>query len=321
MAALYRIRDGLSAVVPACVTPAPMPRCWPLPPSGELVTKDGILKQTNRLLAQAQPTQEMLSQLYTEYLALPALFDVVFPSEIDPNKTLAASMQTELLSLVNRIALQEEGDLRTLFSTQHDLGRCQSGAFLWVACSPRVTPFSARCCRRRPSRRDPHHRRADGAQQSTESNLAYVAGALRSRTPAVRHDSAASAEHTAHRRQQQHGYTDAAREARSASQESRVLGLSSDDGSLWAWGWKTSIASAASDDRRHGTRHRRCGRPRWHDVPWRTRARLASGSRSAGDELPGDAALPLRIGADSRPPKSESFSSRSTRASATEATS
>jgi len=85
---------------------------------GELVTKDGILKQTNRLLAQAQPTQEMLSQLYTEYLALPGLADVVFPPEIDPKKTLAASMQSEVLSLVNRIALQEAGDLRTLFSTR-----------------------------------------------------------------------------------------------------------------------------------------------------------------------------------------------------------
>ena len=86
--------------------------------SGELVTRDGILKQTNRLLAQAQPTQEMLSQLYTEYLALPGLSAVAFPPEIDPNKTLAASMQTEVLSLVNRIALQEAGDVRTLFSTR-----------------------------------------------------------------------------------------------------------------------------------------------------------------------------------------------------------
>ena len=60
----------------------------------------------------------MLSQLYTEYLALPGLFDVVFPAEMDPKKTLAASMQTEVLSLVNRIALQEAGDLRTLFSTR-----------------------------------------------------------------------------------------------------------------------------------------------------------------------------------------------------------
>jgi hypothetical protein len=85
---------------------------------GELVTPDGILKQTNRLLAQAQPTAEMVSNLYSEYLELIALASVDFPADVDPQKTLAASMTTEILSLVNRIALQESGDMRTLFSTR-----------------------------------------------------------------------------------------------------------------------------------------------------------------------------------------------------------
>jgi hypothetical protein len=85
---------------------------------GELVTVDGISKQTNRLLAQAQPTQEMVSLLYGEYLDLIALSGVDFPADIDPQNTLAASMTTEVLSLVNRIALQESGDMRTLFSTR-----------------------------------------------------------------------------------------------------------------------------------------------------------------------------------------------------------
>jgi hypothetical protein len=85
---------------------------------GELVTPDGILKQTNRLLSQAQPTQEMVSQLYAEYLDLIALAGVEFPADVDPQSTLAASMTTEVLSLVNRISLQESGDMRTLFSTR-----------------------------------------------------------------------------------------------------------------------------------------------------------------------------------------------------------
>jgi hypothetical protein len=85
---------------------------------GELASTDGILKQANRLLAQTQPTQEMVSQLYSEYLDLTGLYDVTFPADIDPKQTLADSMQAEVLSIVNRIALVEAGDMRTLFSTR-----------------------------------------------------------------------------------------------------------------------------------------------------------------------------------------------------------
>jgi signal transduction histidine kinase len=69
------------------------------------------------LLAEAAPTEEMISQLYSEYLDLPLLFDVQFPATMDPRHTMAASMRNEVLDIVNRIALREPTDMRTLFTT------------------------------------------------------------------------------------------------------------------------------------------------------------------------------------------------------------
>jgi len=84
---------------------------------GELVTKEGVLAQAKRLLAEAAPTEEMISQLYSEYLDLPLLLDVQFPTTMDPRHTMAASMRNEVLDIVNRIALREPTDMRTLFTT------------------------------------------------------------------------------------------------------------------------------------------------------------------------------------------------------------
>jgi Protein of unknown function (DUF1588)/Protein of unknown function (DUF1592)/Protein of unknown function (DUF1585) len=85
---------------------------------GDLITRDGILQQANRLLQAAGPTKDMVAQLFTEYLDLPLLAEVAFPADIDPKKTLAASMQGEVLSVVDRVALAEQGDLRGLFATR-----------------------------------------------------------------------------------------------------------------------------------------------------------------------------------------------------------
>jgi hypothetical protein len=85
---------------------------------GDLVTKEGILAQANRLLADAAPTEEMISQLYSEYLDLPLLLNVQFPATMDPTQTIGASMKSEVLDIVNRIALRQPTDMRTLFTTQ-----------------------------------------------------------------------------------------------------------------------------------------------------------------------------------------------------------
>jgi hypothetical protein len=84
---------------------------------GDLATKDGVVAQASRLLDDKGPTETMMSALYSEYLDLPLLDDVAFPAEMDPNKTLAASMRSEVLDIVNRIALRESGDMRSLFTT------------------------------------------------------------------------------------------------------------------------------------------------------------------------------------------------------------
>jgi hypothetical protein len=86
--------------------------------NGSLVTTDGILAQANRLLNEATPTEKMVSQLYTEYLDLSGVYGVKFPTELDPQQTLGASMQMEVLRVINRIALTEQGDMRTLFNTK-----------------------------------------------------------------------------------------------------------------------------------------------------------------------------------------------------------
>jgi hypothetical protein len=85
---------------------------------GELVGKDGVVAQATRLLDDTGPTETMISALYAEYLDLPVLDTVKFPDVMDPNHTLAASMRSEVLEIVNRIALRESGDMRTLFNTR-----------------------------------------------------------------------------------------------------------------------------------------------------------------------------------------------------------
>jgi hypothetical protein len=86
--------------------------------SGELVTVDGILGQANRLLGAKGPTAEMIKQLYSEYLDLPLLAEVMFPKTMDPGGTIGASMQSEVVGIVNRIGLEQPGDMRTVFTTR-----------------------------------------------------------------------------------------------------------------------------------------------------------------------------------------------------------
>ncbi len=85
---------------------------------GELVGKEGVLAQATRLLNDTGPTETMMSALYSEYLDLPLVDIVKFPAAMDPNLTLGASMKSEVLEIVNRIALREGGDMRTLFNTR-----------------------------------------------------------------------------------------------------------------------------------------------------------------------------------------------------------
>jgi hypothetical protein len=90
--------------------------------SGELNTLDGVIAQTTRLFGDTNATKLAVDQLFSEYLDLPLLFDtssVQFPVEIDPNGTLATSMQTEVLSLINRVAIDESSDMRLLLSTRN----------------------------------------------------------------------------------------------------------------------------------------------------------------------------------------------------------
>lgn len=84
---------------------------------GELSNKAGVVAQATRLLAEALPTEAMMSALYSEYLDLPLLDEVKFPEAMDPAQTLAESMQREVLDIVNRIALRQSADMRTLFTT------------------------------------------------------------------------------------------------------------------------------------------------------------------------------------------------------------
>jgi hypothetical protein len=86
--------------------------------SGELATLAGVQKQVTRLLDATEATETMLRALYAEYLDLPLLDKVEFPTSADPNKTLATSMKNEVLDLVSRIGLRESGDMRTLFNTR-----------------------------------------------------------------------------------------------------------------------------------------------------------------------------------------------------------
>jgi len=86
--------------------------------SGALSTPEGVLAEAQRLLADSAPTRAMIDQLFREYLDVPLLDDVKFPVEMDPTGTIAVSMGQEVTSLVSRIALEEQGDMRTLFTTR-----------------------------------------------------------------------------------------------------------------------------------------------------------------------------------------------------------
>ena len=86
---------------------------------GELVGKAGVVAQATRMLNDSGPTETMIGALYSEYLDLPLLDTVKFPDAMDPSHTLAASMKSEVLEIVNRIALRESGDMRTLFNTRN----------------------------------------------------------------------------------------------------------------------------------------------------------------------------------------------------------
>ncbi|HXK20650.1 MAG TPA: DUF1588 domain-containing protein [Polyangiaceae bacterium] len=85
---------------------------------GDLASRDGVVAQATRLLNATGPTEIMLRALYSEYLDLPLLDKVKFPDVMDPNHTLGASMQSEVLEIVSRIGLREAGDMRTLFNTR-----------------------------------------------------------------------------------------------------------------------------------------------------------------------------------------------------------
>ena len=85
--------------------------------TGVLSTPEGVLGQAQRLLADTAPTRNMIDSLFREYLDVPLLNDVEFPAEMDATGTLAVSMGQEVTSMVSRIALDEPGDMRTLFTT------------------------------------------------------------------------------------------------------------------------------------------------------------------------------------------------------------
>jgi hypothetical protein len=85
---------------------------------GELSSKAGVVAQATRLLNDALPTETMMSALYSEYLDLPLLDEVKFPEAMDPSHTLADSMRREVLDIVNRVALRDSADMRSLFTTQ-----------------------------------------------------------------------------------------------------------------------------------------------------------------------------------------------------------
>jgi hypothetical protein len=85
---------------------------------GDLTTKSGILAQVNRLMNDVSPTEQMIQKLYQEYLDLPLLADVAFPASMDPNGTMAKSMESEVEEVVSRIALRQPADMRTLFTTR-----------------------------------------------------------------------------------------------------------------------------------------------------------------------------------------------------------
>jgi hypothetical protein len=84
---------------------------------GELDTAEGVMAAAERLLDDQMLTERMLEELYSEYLDLPLLDQAHFPTEMDPRGTLGQSMREDVLETIKRIALREQGDMRTLFTT------------------------------------------------------------------------------------------------------------------------------------------------------------------------------------------------------------
>jgi hypothetical protein len=88
---------------------------------GSLATREGVREEALRLRAEVAPTRAMVRGLFQEYLDLPLLGAVEFPESLGSSATVAASMQEEVLSMVARIALEEQADMRSLFTTRRTL--------------------------------------------------------------------------------------------------------------------------------------------------------------------------------------------------------
>ncbi len=87
--------------------------------SNRLSTAEGVRSEAERLLADAAPTHTMVDQLFREYLDIPLLAAVNFPADAGMPGSLAVSLGNEVSSLVNRIALDDRGDMRTLFTSRN----------------------------------------------------------------------------------------------------------------------------------------------------------------------------------------------------------
>jgi hypothetical protein len=85
---------------------------------GDLDSSEGVVAAAARLLDDRQATEEMLSELYAEYLELSLLDKVNFPTEMNPNGTIARAMRDEVLEIVKRVALRDSEDMRTIFTTR-----------------------------------------------------------------------------------------------------------------------------------------------------------------------------------------------------------
>ena len=158
--------------------------------SGELVTKtdpDASQSACSPMRAHARDDHAALLRVPRSSL----LLDVLFPATMDPNGTIGASMQSEVIDIVNRIALEQPADMRTLFTTPTTFGQPRSRAST-ASRRPPATRSASPAARRRSARRHPHDRRADDAQQPTEPNLADHPRALRSSALALRHRSASA---------------------------------------------------------------------------------------------------------------------------------
>ena len=85
---------------------------------GDLNTAQGVVAAAQRLLDNKEATEQMLSELYAEYLELSLLDKVSFPKEMNPGGTIAQAMRDEVLEIVKRVALRDSDDMRTIFTTR-----------------------------------------------------------------------------------------------------------------------------------------------------------------------------------------------------------